>query len=220
MRNFLTILSALLFSHFFAACSPVVLVNDVAHQVNYSLRKRYLKMPSSCLICFLSQARTEQTCADPSLTSVFVDAFSPSRSGHNLRPRWVFVVIDSIGNDWQIQGDIFLGWETPQNFTVPFYQLFNSVLNDFVYLPSVNGAVPTASGYVSQGIVGYAYSTQVCGSVPLLSVFQSSTGDHWYTTDQQEHDMMVANGWIDEGTAFFVLPLRKTGLLLEKYTVD
>ncbi|PPQ69460.1 hypothetical protein CVT26_002870 [Gymnopilus dilepis] len=131
MRNFLTILSALLFSHFFAACSPVVLVNDVAHQ-----------------------ARTEQTCADPSLTSVFVDAFSPSRSGHNLRPRWVFVVIDSIGNDWQIQGDIFLGWETPQNFTVPFYQLFNSALNDFVYLPSVNGAVPTASGYVSQGIVG------------------------------------------------------------------
>lgn len=122
------------------------------------------------------------------------------------------VVYDSAvgtSDNWQFQNEIFLAWLDVQEFTVPFYQMANPSTTDYIFLPAVNGAPPTAAGFAVQGIVGYAYSTQVCGSVPLLSAVSSATSDHWWTTNQVEHDQLIAqkSGWVDGGVPFFVLPL-------------
>lgn len=115
-------------------------------------------------------------------------------------------------DNWQFQGPSFLAWLTPQEFTVPFYQLTSptsGAKSDFIFLPAVNGTPPTAPGFTVQAIVGYAYSTQVCGSVPLFSASNAAAADHWWTTSQSDHDALLATGtgWIDAGIPFYVLPL-------------
>lgn len=81
--------------------------------------------------------------------------------------------------------------------------------DDYNFLPAVNGSAPTASGFSIQGIAGYVYSTQICGSVPLLSAVNAAASDHWWTTNQNDHADLLASGtgWVDGGVAFYVLPL-------------
>ncbi len=111
-------------------------------------------------------------------------------------------------DNWQFQNIAFLAWINVQEFTVPFYQMV-STSNDFIFLPAVNGTPPAVSGFTNEGIVGYAYSTQVCGSVPLLSVVNAGATDVWWTTNANDHAQMIASGtgWADGGVPFFVLPL-------------
>lgn len=117
---------------------------------------------------------------------------------------------NSANDDWQSQGPSFLAWRTPQEFTVPFYQLGANGGDDFIFMPAVNGTPPTAPGFTTwQDMVGYAYSTQICGSVPLLALSNAGATDHWWTTSQSDHDELLASGtgWVDAGTPFYVLPL-------------
>lgn len=52
----------------------------------------------------------------------------------------------------------------------------------------------------------YAYTTQICGSIPLYCATKS--GDHWYNTRKVEHDDLVnSSGWSDCGIAAYVLPI-------------
>ncbi len=115
-------------------------------------------------------------------------------------------------DNWQFQGPSFLAWITPQEFTVPFYQLTSPATgakSDFIFLPAVNSSAPTAPGFSVQGIVGYAYSTQICGSVPLLLAVNTGATDSWWTTSQADYDLLLETntGWSDAGIAFYVLPL-------------
>ncbi|KIJ48855.1 hypothetical protein M422DRAFT_247220 [Sphaerobolus stellatus SS14] len=153
------------------------------------------------------QRRAADTCADPTLADVWVGAYSPSQTAHVIRATWAFVVNIAIGGDWQIQGPVFRAWETPQEFTVPLYQLSKPDGSDFLFLPSTDGNPPTVAGFENSGITGYVYATQVCGSVPLLVAANAATTDHWYTTNALQHSLLVADGWTDAGVAAFVLPL-------------
>ncbi|KDR67367.1 hypothetical protein GALMADRAFT_147156 [Galerina marginata CBS 339.88] len=169
-----------------------------------------------------NKARAPNTCADPTLASVWVEAYSPSARAHTIQPRWIYANLDTTaGNDWTIQGAVFLAWEDAQPFTFPLYLVFNPALNDYIYIPSTTGSPPVLpSGYGFGGIVGYVYATQVCGSVPLLSAFQASFGDHWYTTDASEHSRIIASGWAEAGIVAYVLPLSKCIIRLPKLEGD
>ncbi|PPQ88807.1 hypothetical protein CVT26_012653, partial [Gymnopilus dilepis] len=99
--------------------------------------------------------RTADTCADPSLAVTYVEAFlaSPASSAHALSPRSVFVNLDTtLGNEWQIQGEVFRAWTTAQDFTIPVYQLISPSLVDWLYVASPNGNPPTVTGYNTGGI--------------------------------------------------------------------
>lgn len=120
-----------------------------------------------------------------------------------------------MGSDFQIQGPLARVFPGPSNFTVPIYRLSNSALLDWAFLVSTNGAVPSASGYSVDGIVAYVYATQICGSIPLYSVFSASLGDHWYTTNINGRNRMIQLGYVDAGIQGYVLPL---GTLTKKFT--
>ncbi|KAH9474240.1 hypothetical protein JR316_0013403 [Psilocybe cubensis] len=156
------------------------------------------------------ERRNDLTCADPSLADVYVAGYSPANSAHTVSPRWVLALQRSgLGADWEIQGDLFLAWQTEQEFTVPFYRLFNPTTTDWITMISTDGSPPVVSGFEDATVIGFAYSTQVCGSVPLLGASLPSKGDHWYTTDVREHNFFLENGWVDAGIAAFVLPLNE-----------
>ncbi|KIJ26320.1 hypothetical protein M422DRAFT_272608 [Sphaerobolus stellatus SS14] len=160
------------------------------------------------------QRRAADTCADPTLADVWVEAYNPSLTAHIIRSPWVFVASIAMGLDWQFQGPVFRAWENPQEFTVPLYEFNKPDNTDILFLPSTDGNPPTVAGYENSGITGYVYATQVCGSVPLLVAANAATTDHWYTTNVLHHSSIVASGWTDEGVAAFVLPLTSGKLFL------
>ncbi|KAF8873669.1 hypothetical protein CPB84DRAFT_1798215, partial [Gymnopilus junonius] len=176
------------------------------------MRRTFLVLISVTLFCGAlggptPKRRNANTCADPSLAEIFTQAYSPSQKAHAVDVIEDFATADDNGVDWQIQKETFIAWKTEQEFTVPLYVLNNPTTQDFIYIMSTDGTVPTASGFVVGGIVGHVYSTQICGSVPLFILFQDVFGDHWHTTSAVERDGFVRSGWIDSGIAAYVLPL-------------
>ncbi|KDR68081.1 hypothetical protein GALMADRAFT_146572 [Galerina marginata CBS 339.88] len=158
------------------------------------------------------ERRAADTCADPSLTAIYYQGYSVTRSAHILRTRWVMVSESTTGDEYAIQGAMFRAWEGAQPFTVPLFQLPNGPsATDIIYLPSLNGSAPTAPGFLPPNLnepVAFVYPTQVCGSVPLFVVSNPTFTDHWYTTDPAERDALVKNtGWVNGGVVTFVLPL-------------
>ncbi|KDR77731.1 hypothetical protein GALMADRAFT_138787 [Galerina marginata CBS 339.88] len=154
---------------------------------------------------------TNSTCGDPSLATTYLEAFSPSLKVHGLNILAQYVVVNAnFAEDWEINTASFRAWgSSGQPGTVPFYGLFNPTTTDLVYMISTNGAPPTLPGFQAASILTFVYPTQICGSVPLYSVSLQSgaNGDHWYTTNKAEHDVLVTNGGIDAGIAAFVLPV-------------
>ncbi|PPQ82738.1 hypothetical protein CVT26_000638 [Gymnopilus dilepis] len=162
-------------------------------------------------VLLLGKERSADTCADPSLTGVYVVGFDPNHTWHDYGPRWVFVNNALNGFDWKLQGPAFLAWPNAQELTVPFYELIKQNPDELIFVTSPTGAPPVVDGFTIQGIIGYVYETQVCGSVPLFVAFQEAATDRYYTTSALEHTSLVANGWVDEGIAAFVLPIPADG---------
>ncbi|KDR66593.1 hypothetical protein GALMADRAFT_1359788, partial [Galerina marginata CBS 339.88] len=157
-----------------------------------------------------AQRRAANTCGDPSLVSTFYGGFSIFNKAHAFNSRASWVSQDGgDGGDWQFEGPLFRAWKTPgQPSTFPLYVLSDSATTKFTFLLSTTGSPPTAIGFTAGAIIAYAYSTQICGSVPLFAVAKSPTGDHWWTTDTTERDEFInLNGWIDQGVVAYVLPL-------------
>ncbi len=126
----------------------------------------------------------------------------PHSSGHGPRPTRS-TETPTTGNSRARHSS--LGWHrrnSPSHST----NSPQATASDFVFLPAVNGSAPTVPGFTAQAIVGYAYSTQVCGSVPLfllLMLVRLITG---WTISQSDHNEVITSelGWIDAGIPFYV----------------
>lgn len=108
------------------------------------------------------------------------------------------------------QGEVFLGFpiQDPQNFTTPLYRLSDIATTDWIFAVGTDGNPPSVPGFAVKAIIGYVYSTQVCGSVPLLAAFNAAAGGHYYTTKVNDHaELITLAGWVDAGIAAYVLPL-------------
>ncbi|KAF8968623.1 hypothetical protein BDZ97DRAFT_1799323 [Flammula alnicola] len=153
------------------------------------------------------EQRSANACADSSIAVTYIQAFSQTIKAHTLDTRILFVNADTIQDDWAFQGEAFLAWTTPQQFTVPFYRFFTQTNQDYLFTISTDNNPPTVPGFNFDAIVGYVYSSQVCGSIPLLGAWNQQFGDHYYTTDAVDHSALLAlSGWVDAGIAAYVLP--------------
>ena len=152
MQNLFTILVALLLSHICAFGIPTA--SEVQNEIIFLV---------SATDISLFQPREAETCADPSLATLYITAFSQTKVAHIIRTQAGLVVGDTLtgsgsgSNTWGYQGPSFLAWDSPQEFTVPFYQLGVNGGDDFIFLPAVNGTPPTVPGFTTwQVVVGYA----------------------------------------------------------------
>ncbi|KIJ37850.1 hypothetical protein M422DRAFT_259721 [Sphaerobolus stellatus SS14] len=95
-------------------------MTNFIHRLLFTLLLIYISV--ACRAATLNnssdQRRAADTCADPTLADVWVEAYSPSLT--------------------QIQGPVFCAWENPQEFTVPLYE-FNKPNTDIPFLPSTDG---------------------------------------------------------------------------------
>ncbi|KAF5326777.1 hypothetical protein D9619_003880 [Psilocybe cf. subviscida] len=157
-------------------------------------------------------SRTDNTCADPSLADVVIEAFSGSKLAHFIHFRSAFVNGDSLQTAgpplWSFQGPVFKAWRTQQPFTVPLFSLVTPASNDLVFLIGSDAQTPPIfNGFVNNGLVAWVYDTAVCGSVPLLSAVLAAQSDHYWTANVNEHADLLAHGWADGGVVAYVLPL-------------
>ncbi|KAJ3557536.1 hypothetical protein NP233_g11714 [Leucocoprinus birnbaumii] len=57
------------------------------------------------------------------------------------------------------------------------------------------------------GIIGYLYQKRICGAIPLYRLYNEATHDHFYTSNKQERDSVIASGgYKSEGITGYVLP--------------
>ncbi|EJF64996.1 hypothetical protein DICSQDRAFT_52843, partial [Dichomitus squalens LYAD-421 SS1] len=94
---------------------------------------------------------------------------------------------------------------------VPLFRMYNTKSTDYFYTANTTQRDDLLSlgNYVSQGVTGYVYPDQECGTVPLYRVDQRT--DHvdfnFYTTDQAEVDDYVdVLGYNNSGVTAYVNP--------------
>lgn len=63
-----------------------------------------------------------------------------------------------------------------------------------------------SDGYTFEGVPGWIYPSQVCGSIPLYRTYDASGTDHFYTQSQSEYQGVIAEGFLDEGIVGYILP--------------
>lgn len=117
------------------------------------------------------------------------------------------------GPMWTMQGTAFKAWASQQPATVPLYRLGTPSLSDYIFkLGTVDPQTqtpspPTVNGYNTNiGLTAWVYDSATCGSVPLLGASYTLLSDHFYTTDEDEHAGLIANGWTSAGVVGYVLP--------------
>ncbi|KAJ7247312.1 hypothetical protein C8J57DRAFT_1523085 [Mycena rebaudengoi] len=86
---------------------------------------------------------------------------------------------------------------------VPLYRAYNPSSGDHFYTTSLNER-KAAWQYTKEGITGYVYPSQICGSVKLVRLYNNQ--DHFYTTDPQEVNDARRAGYHVEGDAGYILP--------------
>jgi hypothetical protein len=104
-----------------------------------------------------------------------------------------------LGNDWTLEDVVGYVKLTQETDTTPLYRYYRAASNDHAYLTSST----TPTGYVSEGIEGYVYTTPGTNRVAIHCYFKS-IGDHLYTQNYSE----LGGGnssWAYEGIKFYLL---------------
>lgn len=167
-------------------------------------------------LCFIiynyprQATRSPNSCADPSLVQTVYQAFNAPGTTHQLNWLYAFDNSNSASATLTFANELpaFKAWPSQQDFLFPLSQLASTTTTHVIYALGASAASPPIiAGFVNQGIIAWAYSTQVCNSVPLLSATLAGATDTHYTIDPFVHSGLVADGWNNDGVVAFVLPL-------------
>ncbi|MFH1391813.1 MAG: hypothetical protein ABIH20_05870 [Candidatus Diapherotrites archaeon] len=123
------------------------------------------------------------------------------------------------------EGIVSYIYETQEPGTVPLYRMWNgsSGNEDHFYTADFAernrviatyagyGAGASSHGYADEGIAGYIYPDNFhpSGTVPLYRLWKGDFGgrDHFYTTNLEERNIAISNGYHDEGITGYVWPI-------------
>jgi hypothetical protein len=92
--------------------------------------------------------------------------------------------------------------------TVPLYRLFNSPTRQHHWTTDANEVLTLAQrpGWTSEGIASFVLPAPTAGAVALRRLVLVSAALHLWTTDTNERNVLVGQGWTDEGVIGYVLP--------------
>ncbi|EJF64999.1 hypothetical protein DICSQDRAFT_167149 [Dichomitus squalens LYAD-421 SS1] len=101
--------------------------------------------------------------------------------------------------------------DTQAPTAIPLFRLYGAKSTDYLYTANTTqrDVVLGRGNYVSQGVVGYVYPDQECGTIPLYWLYKDMDDANFdfYTTDQAEVDDFVnVLGYTNEGVAGYVNP--------------
>ncbi|TFY77841.1 hypothetical protein EWM64_g6171 [Hericium alpestre] len=156
------------------------------------------------------KARQPPPCGDPSdavpLLRAFRNNFAATTHYYSIDPSQMEAWIAAAQG--QSQGDAALVFGTQQPSNSPVYAFHNGQDADFICTASSNEvSTLVAEGWQDGGILWYAYTSQICDSIPFYVVDNPITTGHLYTTNITERDAAISSqGYVDEGIAMYVLP--------------
>ncbi len=99
--------------------------------------------------------------------------------------------------------------DTQAPTAVPLFRLYSSKSSDHYYTANASNrdTVLGRGNYVSDGIAGYVYADQECGTVPLYRLYNSDILDNFFTTDEAEvFDFVDQLGYENRGITAYVNP--------------
>ena len=116
-----------------------------------------------------------------------------------------------LANNYTAQGiaAYILPADTQAPTAVPLFRLYSSKNSDHYLTANVTDRDATLNrgNYVSDGIAGYVYPDQECGTVPLFRLNNHVVLDNFFTTDQAEvYDFVDQRGYHELGAIAYVNP--------------
>ena len=114
-----------------------------------------------------------------------------------------------LANGYTAQGiaAYILPSDTQAPNAVPLFRLYSSKSTDHYYTANASNrdTVLSRGNYVSDGIAGYVYPDQECGTVPFWRVYNHGLPDNFFTTDQAEvYDFVDQLGYEELGVTAYV----------------
>lgn len=160
----------------------------------------------------LYQARNAETCGDANNAVLWVKYWLPPAKSHLVWDSAHFTKSAlNVGGiaDYTYVGDAFYAFQTQETGTVPLWFFSKLQGDDFMIATgNADGSTPSPpAGFAVSFVLGYAYPSQICDSVPLFVVYDSTTTDHYFTIDPREKQGFLAVGYVDQGIVAYVLPL-------------
>lgn len=103
---------------------------------------------------------------------------------------------------WRVAGYAYpLG--TEESGLTPLYRSFHSGVSDHLFTAdAVEHAAAVASGYTSEGVGGYVFTTAAPNRIPVYRALRASI--HFYSTDRDEIQALGPD-WSFEGGQFYLL---------------
>ena len=89
-----------------------------------------------------------------------------------------------------LEGVVFYSSTVQSNGLSPIYRFYNRTSGDHFYTASASEKDILVNnpqwGYAAEGIAFYAYASQSSGASPVYRLYNSETGDHFYTSSETE----------------------------------
>lgn len=105
------------------------------------------------------------------------------------------VVANTSKSGYVYEGTAFYAFTKQSSETSPVYRLYNAINGDHFYTASENEKNSLTnnsnSGYAYEGIAFYAFSTQSNGTYPVYRLYNTTTGDHFYTASENEKNSLI-----------------------------
>ena len=95
--------------------------------------------------------------------------------------------------------------QIPMKDAKNLYRLYKDPYNHFYTIKEGDVDLAQREGYKLEGSIGYAFATQVPGTVPLYRLYLVKGADHFYTIDPAQRDEAInKHGYNDEGIEAYV----------------
>ncbi|PIL35317.1 hypothetical protein GSI_02042 [Ganoderma sinense ZZ0214-1] len=176
--------------------------------VAIALASLYMQASAAPTASDAPQPETVPNCGYP--TVALLRAWSQSATDHFFTTNQT--EMDAfLANGYVAQGiaAYILPSDTEAPTAVPLFRMYSAQYRDHYYTANATNrdVLLSQSSYVSDGIAGFVYPDQECGTVPFYRIYDHAIGDNFFTTDQAEiYDFVDQLGYTDRGVTAYVNP--------------
>ena len=161
---------------------------------------------SANLLIIYRQPATVPNCGYPTLP--LLRAWSKTGTDHFYTTNTT--EMDSyLANGYTSQGiaAYILPSDTQAPTAVPLFRMYSAKSIDHYYTTNTTqrALLIQQGNYLSDGIAGFVYPEEECGTVPLYRIYKHTIGDNFFTTDQAEvYDFVNQLGYTYMGIYAYV----------------
>jgi Ca2+-binding RTX toxin-like protein len=107
--------------------------------------------------------------------------------------------------NYESQGVLAIAADPNDPDAVPVYRFYNSFRDTHIFTTSQAEAeaLRRFAIFKDEGVAFHAYNEQKEGTIPVHRVYNPQTGTHTFTSSLEEREELIAEGYNDEGVAYY-----------------